>query len=72
MKESRTKLLKQFCMIELQVLADREERLRKEILHCKIQREYLTQVVSDLELETNQDTIQFSDLIKVEHKSGDY
>ena len=72
MKESRTKLLMQFCMIELQVLADREERLRKEILHCKIQREYLTQVVSDLELETNQDTIQFSDLIKVEHKSGDY
>ena len=39
--------LKQFCLIQMQILTDRESRLRKEILDCKIQQEYLTQVLME-------------------------
>ena len=70
MKKSSTDLIKQFCLIELQVLSDREERLRKEILHCKIQREYLTQITSELSAEDDV-AINFDDLIKIEQQSGD-
>lgn len=70
MKKSSTDLIKQFCLIELQVLSDREERLRKEILHCKIQREYLTQIASELSAEDDV-AINFDDLIKIEQQSGD-
>ena len=72
MKKSNSDLLRQFCLIELQVLSDREDRLRKEILHCKIQKEYLMQITADLNQETNEDIITFGDLIKIEQKSGDY
>ena len=70
MKKSSTDMIKQFCLIELQVLSDREERLRKEILHCKIQREYLTQIASELSAEDDV-AINFDDLIKIEQQSGD-
>ncbi len=70
MKKSSTDLIKQFCLIELQVLSDREERLRKEILHCKIQKEYLTQIASELSAEDDV-AINFDDLIKIEQQSGD-
>ena len=70
MKKSSTDLIKQFCLIELQVLSDKEERLRKEILHCKIQREYLTQIASELSAEDDV-AINFDDLIKIEQQSGD-
>tara|TARA_A100001391_G_scaffold127704_3_gene87343 strand:+ start:466 stop:681 length:216 start_codon:yes stop_codon:yes gene_type:complete len=69
-KKSSTDLIKQFCLIELQVLSDREERLRKEILHCKIQKEYLTQIASELSAEDDV-AINFDDLIKIEQQSGD-
>lgn len=38
-----------FCMIQLQLLSDRELKLRKEILDCKIQREFLTKTINDLD-----------------------
>lgn len=37
-----------FCNIQLQILSDREERLRKEVLDCKIQREFLSSLLIDL------------------------
>lgn len=45
---SRSKLLEQFCLIQLQVLQDREMRLRKEVQDCLIQREYLSNFLSEL------------------------
>ena len=72
MSQSTTELVRQFCLIELQVLTDREDRLRREILHCKIQREYLTQIASDLTGESEFDSNQLSDLIKIGQKSGEY
>ena len=41
--------IRNFCSIQLQILKDREEGLRKDILDCKIQTEYLTTVLSNLE-----------------------
>jgi hypothetical protein len=40
--------VKNFCVIQLEILNQREERLRKEILDCKIQKEFLTSVLEDL------------------------
>ena len=41
-------LIKQFCYIQLQVLKDREMRLRKELQECKIQQEFLTGIIEDI------------------------
>ena len=40
--------IKQFCLIQLQVLKDREQKLRKELLDCKIQSEYLTSILQEM------------------------
>jgi|TARA_R110002074_G_scaffold337362_1_gene507987 hypothetical protein len=40
--------VRQFCLIQVQVLKDREQKLRKELLDCKIQQEYLTSVLQDI------------------------
>lgn len=69
--KSKTDLLRQFCLIELQILTDREERLRKEILHCKIQREYLTQVAEELKEDVEDATTFARHLIKIETYSGE-
>ena len=37
-----------FCNIQIQIMADKENRLRKEILDCKLQVEFLTQVLSEI------------------------
>ena len=37
-----------FCNIQLQILADREERIRKDLLDCKIQKEFLSSLLGDL------------------------
>jgi len=41
--------VKQFCLIQLEILKGREQRLRKEILDCKIQTEYLTSVLTQVD-----------------------
>ena len=41
--------IKHFCLIQLQLLVDREKELRKQILDCKIQKEFLTSILSDIE-----------------------
>ena len=40
--------VKNFCVIQLEILNQREERLRKEILDCTIQKEFLTSLLEDL------------------------
>ena len=42
-------LIRQYCLIQMQVIADREERLRREIQDCKLQREYLTHLLIKLD-----------------------
>ena len=54
---SNFKLVEQFCLIQLQVLADREMRLRKEMHDCKIQKEYLTHFLAELNTEQEYDQL---------------
>jgi|ETNvirnome_2_130_1030620.scaffolds.fasta_scaffold08935_2 hypothetical protein len=42
------KKLFDFCAIQLEILKDREERLRKEILNCKIQKEFLESTLKEI------------------------
>ena len=37
-----------FCNIQMSIVEERETKLRKEILDCKIQREFLTSVLSNI------------------------
>lgn len=45
----------QFCNIQIQVLKQREERLRKDLLDCKIQQEFLASLISDIAEEKQHD-----------------
>ena len=59
---SKFKLVEQFCLIQLQVLADREARLRKELQDCHLQREYLSHFLSEINNEETYESL--SNLIK--------
>jgi len=65
---SQIKMMEQFCLIQLQVLSDREIRLRKDLQDCKIQREYLSHFLAELHDEST--FTQLYTLIK-EHKRGE-
>ena len=43
------KKVKQFCLIQLQILAQKEKDLRKQIFDCQLQREFLTSLLEDIE-----------------------
>jgi hypothetical protein len=45
--------VKHFCLIQLQILKERETRLRKDLLDCKIQKEFLESLINDLSLEND-------------------
>lgn len=38
----------QFCLIQLQILKDKEFKIRKELQDCKIQKEFLNSIVDDI------------------------
>jgi|TARA_Y100000310_G_C20564498_1_gene754758 hypothetical protein len=59
---SRHSLIEQFCLIQLQVLSDRESRLRKELQDCMIQREYLSHFL--MELDKDEEFDQLAAIIK--------
>ncbi len=41
--------IKNFCLIQLQIIKQRTERLRKEMLDCKIQTEFLSDLLDSLD-----------------------
>ena len=45
--------VRQFCLIQLQVMKNKKLRLRKEIQNCEIQEEFLTQILLDLDAPSN-------------------
>ena len=47
MSKTEDKII-QFCLIQLQILKDKEEKLRKEFQDCKIQKEFLNSIVEDI------------------------
>jgi hypothetical protein len=40
-----------FCQIQLAIVQEKENSLRKELLDCKIQKEFLTQTIINLSTE---------------------
>ena len=50
MNKSKEELQKvvDFCRIQLQILDIREDKLRKEIFDCKVQKEFLTETLAVL------------------------
>tara|TARA_R110001592_G_scaffold252944_1_gene515761 strand:+ start:924 stop:1091 length:168 start_codon:yes stop_codon:yes gene_type:complete len=40
-----------FCKIQIQILSEREKHIRKELLDCKIQQEFIMSLLNDLSLE---------------------
>ena len=38
----------QFCLIQLQILKDKEIKIRKELQECKLQKEFLNSIVNDI------------------------
>ena len=57
MKKNPLESITHFCLIQMEILKDREFKLRKEIQDCKIQKEFLSQLLQDLgksnEIETD-------------------
>ena len=47
-EESQHHKILSFCQIQLAILRDKEVSLRKELLDCKIQKEFLTQTITNL------------------------
>ena len=47
MKAVEQKVL-EFCLIQLQILKDKEIKIRKELYDCKLQTEFLNSIVDDL------------------------
>jgi hypothetical protein len=47
--DSEKETILSFCKIQLQLLKNRQTRLRKEILECKMQEEFLLSTLSKLE-----------------------
>jgi hypothetical protein len=43
--------MRTFCVIQLQIIKERVDKLRKDILDCKIQTEFLTDLLNNLEEE---------------------
>ena len=48
---TNTQKIKSFCLIQLQVIKDREMMLRKEIQNCRLQVEFLEKTIEDLSAE---------------------
>jgi|TARA_R110002012_G_scaffold304196_1_gene507537 hypothetical protein len=40
--------IKKFCLIQLQIITNREVRIRKDLQDCLLQREFLTQILAEL------------------------
>ena len=47
MNKQKKKIL-EFCLIQMEVVKDRETTLRKQLLNCKIQNEFLSGMIEDL------------------------
>ena len=45
-----------FCLIQLQILTDKEIQLKKEIQNCKIQKEFIEETLKDI---TEQDALKW-------------
>ena len=47
--------IRQFCLIQIEILKDKENKIRKELLDCKIQREFIESLLTDLSVNNKND-----------------
>ena len=46
--DKKVQALKKFCLIQLQIIADREIKIRKDLQDCLLQKEFLSQMLGEL------------------------
>ena len=46
--KDQVEAVRRFCFIQMQIMKERERRLRKELQECLLQKEFLTQVAVEL------------------------
>jgi hypothetical protein len=46
--DKKVQAIKKFCLIQLQIIADREVKIRKDLQDCLLQKEFLSQMLAEL------------------------
>ncbi len=46
--DKKVQAIKKFCLIQLQIIADREIKIRKDLQDCLLQKEFLSQMLGEL------------------------
>ena len=46
--DKKVQAIKKFCLIQLQIVADREVKIRKDLQDCLLQKEFLSQMLGEL------------------------
>ncbi len=52
--DKKVQAIKKFCLIQLQIVADREVKIRKDLQDCLLQKEFLSQMLAELSDEEEQ------------------
>jgi hypothetical protein len=52
--DKKVQAIKKFCLIQLQIVADREMKIRKDLQNCFLQKEFLSQILAELSDEEEQ------------------
>ena len=46
--DKKVQAIKKFCLIQLQIVADREVKIRKDLQDCLLQKEFLSHMLGEL------------------------
>ncbi len=52
--KKKLRAIKKFCLIQLQIVADREVKIRKDLQDCLLQKEFLSHMLAELSDEEEQ------------------
>jgi hypothetical protein len=63
-----TDSVKNFCLIQLEILKVRRHKLRKDFQDCQIQEEFLLSILRDIGSEIQRESTEISGLINIEER----
>lgn len=63
-----TDSVKNFCLIQLEILKVRRHKLRKDFQDCQIQEEFLLSILRDIGSETQGESTEISGLMSIEER----
>ena len=52
--DKKVQAVRKFCLIQLQIVTDREMKIRKDLQDCFLQKEFLSQMLAELSDEEEQ------------------